>query len=64
MGIVFYYDGIGRLRPYNTAGYYQEGKVAAHTYHKIWLHFIWSTKDRAALISKELRIKLIKHMKE
>ena len=36
----------------------------SHTYHKIWLHFIWSTKERTSLITKRLKKGLIKHFKE
>lgn len=36
----------------------------SHTYHKIWLHFVWATKNRTSLISKELKPKLIRHFKE
>jgi len=35
-----------------------------HTHHKIWLHFIWATKERVPLISDELRNRLLKHMKD
>jgi REP element-mobilizing transposase RayT len=31
---------------------------------KIWIHLIWSTKNRAHLISKELKPKLLAHIKE
>lgn len=36
----------------------------SHTYHKIWLQFVWSTKDRSPIITKKLKTKLIKHFKE
>ena len=36
----------------------------SHTYHKIWLQFVWSTKDRSPIITKKLKNKLIKHFKE
>ncbi len=36
----------------------------SHTYHKLWLHFIWSTKNHNPLIIKNLQIKLNKHIKE
>ena len=35
----------------------------SHSYHKIWLHFIWATKDRQKLMKKELRAKLFSHIK-
>lgn len=31
---------------------------------KVWIHIIWSTKNREKLISKELKPKLIAHIKE
>ncbi|MBL7047193.1 MAG: IS200/IS605 family transposase [Candidatus Marinimicrobia bacterium] len=34
------------------------------TYHKIWMHFVWSTKKRERIIIKELTQKLIFHFKE
>lgn len=34
------------------------------TYHKIWMHFIWTTSKRQKLITKELKQKLIQHYKE
>lgn len=36
----------------------------SHTYHKIWIHLIWSTKERAKMIYPELKKKLILHIKE
>jgi len=36
----------------------------SHTYHKIWLHFIWSTKDRSPLITKRLKYELVQHFKK
>lgn len=33
-------------------------------YTKIWIHFIWSTKNRSKIISKELKPKLLNHMRE
>lgn len=30
----------------------------------IWLHAIWSTKDRKRILSKSFRFKLFKHIKE
>ncbi|HSW53553.1 MAG TPA: IS200/IS605 family transposase [Ignavibacteriaceae bacterium] len=31
---------------------------------KIWIHLIWSTKNRDKLIDKELKQKLVQHIKE
>ena len=31
---------------------------------KVWIHLIWSTKNREKLISKELRPKLLAHIKD
>lgn len=31
---------------------------------KIWIHLIWSTKNRAKLIDRELKQKLLHHIKE
>ena len=36
----------------------------SHTYHKIWLHYIWATKKRQPLITKDWKNKLIHHFKE
>ena len=36
----------------------------SHTYHKIWLHYIWATKNRQPLITHDLKNKLIHHYKE
>ncbi|MQY78106.1 MAG: IS200/IS605 family transposase [Bacteroidetes bacterium] len=36
----------------------------SQTFHKIWLHFIWSTKNHTPLITKDLKTKLIWHIKE
>jgi REP element-mobilizing transposase RayT len=36
----------------------------SHTYHKIWLHYIWATKYRKPLITKNLKIKLNGHIKK
>jgi len=36
----------------------------SHTYHKIWLHYIWATKNRQPLITKDWKNKLIHHFKE
>ena len=36
----------------------------SHTYHKIWLHYVWSTKDREPLLTSQMRNKFIKHVME
>ncbi len=36
----------------------------SHTYHKIWLHFIWATKNRENIITQDLKTNLIQHFKE
>ena len=33
-------------------------------YIKIWIHLIWSTKNRERIITKELKPKLLEHIKE
>lgn len=33
-------------------------------YVRVWIHLIWSTKDRAPLLTKELRNQVINHIKE
>jgi REP element-mobilizing transposase RayT len=33
-------------------------------YTKLWIHLIWSTKNREPFITKELKSKLISHIKE
>jgi putative transposase len=32
-------------------------------YVRVWIHLIWSTKDRAPLLTKELRHQVINHIK-
>ncbi len=34
------------------------------TYHKIWMHFVWSTKKRERIITKDLKHRLIYHFKK
>ncbi len=34
------------------------------TYHSLWIHFVWSTKKRQPLISKDWKWKLYKKFKE
>ena len=34
------------------------------SYIKIWIHFIWSTKNREKIINKELKYKLYDHIRE
>ena len=36
----------------------------AHNFHKIWIHFIWATKNREPLLEKEIRKRLFVHMME
>ncbi|MEA2104174.1 MAG: IS200/IS605 family transposase [Candidatus Cloacimonadota bacterium] len=36
----------------------------SHTYYKIWLHIVWSTKDRYPLISNVIQKKLYEHIHE
>lgn len=36
----------------------------SHSYHKIWLHYIWATKSRQPLITKELKPVLIQHIRD
>ena len=33
-------------------------------YIRIWIHLIWATKNRERIIAKELKPKLIEHIKE
>lgn len=32
------------------------------SYHKLWLHFVWGTKNRERLITRSLKAKLIPHI--
>ena len=34
----------------------------SQTYYKIWLHIVWSTKDRFPFLSPEIRKKLFNHI--
>lgn len=34
------------------------------TYHNIWMHFVWATKKRARIISKDLMERLFPHFKK
>ena len=34
----------------------------SQTYYKIWLHIVWSTKDRFPFLSSEIRKELFKHI--
>ena len=36
----------------------------AHNLHYIWIHLIWTTKNREPLLEKEIRNRLFVHMKE
>jgi len=36
----------------------------SQTFHQIWLHYVWSTKDRENLITPKLKNELIFHIKE
>ena len=36
----------------------------SQTYYKIWIHLIWSTKNRQPLLQKELRQKVLNHIQE
>ena len=36
----------------------------SRTYNSIWIHAIWSTKNRKWLLTKPFRYKLFKHIKE
>ncbi len=36
----------------------------SHSYNKIWLHVVFSTKDRKPLITSEIEHELYKHVKE
>lgn len=33
-------------------------------YTKIWIHLIWSTKERTKIINKDLKSELLNHIKE
>jgi len=35
----------------------------SHTWSKIWMHFIWTPKDRASILNKKLIHLLIEHFK-
>ena len=45
-----------RSRPYKKDN-------MSHTYSRIWMHYVWSPKDRAAILSNRLITALIKHYK-
>lgn len=34
------------------------------SYLRVWIHFVWSTKDRLPLLAKDTRDKLVRHMKD
>ena len=36
----------------------------AHTYHKIWIHLIWSTKERHPFLYPNIKKKVIFHIKD
>ena len=36
----------------------------SQSFHQIWLHYIWSTKDRQNFINSNLKKELISHIKE
>lgn len=36
----------------------------SHTYHKIWLHIIWGTKNREKFITQKLNNEFIQHIDE
>ncbi|MEX0966624.1 MAG: IS200/IS605 family transposase [Bacteroidia bacterium] len=36
----------------------------SQTYHSIWLHLIWSTKNREPLLTKEIRFSLFDQIRE
>tara|TARA_B100000315_G_scaffold187817_1_gene177482 strand:- start:538 stop:963 length:426 start_codon:yes stop_codon:yes gene_type:complete len=38
--------------------------MSSQTYHHIWLHFIWTTKNRERLLTKEVKAKLMLHYLE
>ena len=38
--------------------------MSSQTYHDIWLHFIWTTKNRERLLTKEVKAKLMLHYLE
>ena len=35
-----------------------------HVYYKIWIHAVWSTKDRYTFLTKEVRFKIFNHILE
>ncbi|MBI4725831.1 IS200/IS605 family transposase [candidate division TA06 bacterium] len=35
-----------------------------HSYSKIWVHLVWSTKDRPPYLTKDIKNKVIFHIKE
>jgi REP element-mobilizing transposase RayT len=34
------------------------------SYIKVWLHFVWSTKNRTPFLTKDIRQKVFRHIKE
>lgn len=36
----------------------------SHTYYKIWIHIVWSTKHRQPLLHRALRPQLFQHIRE
>ena len=36
----------------------------SQTYHKIWIHIIWATKEREPFLRKEIRLDVFHHIRE
>lgn len=36
--------------------------MSKQSFHNIWLHFIWGTKNRKRVITNEIKSKLIHHL--
>ncbi len=35
----------------------------SHTYYKIWIHFVWGTKNHQPYLLKEIRAQVLEHIK-
>jgi REP element-mobilizing transposase RayT len=46
------------------SGFSPARRVIIMSYIKVWIHLIWSTKNRSAIITKDIKYKLYDHIRE
>lgn len=55
-------EGFSRMEVNKFPYRFSQNKLMSHI--KVWIHFVWSTKNRQPLLTDEIRSKVFRHIRE